>query len=127
MVTQVSCCTASTLSQRFSTLETSGLTDHQMQPLVSAHNACLLRVTGMGRRQDGTLHPKAQMYVAAGLPKLMYILNTARPMCLGQVDRMPDESVSKQLLLAEVVVGIGGVVGGLLSKCCDGAFAAVLA
>eukprot|EP00955_Chlamydomonas_euryale_P069869 360607-Chlamydomonas_euryale.AAC.2 len=48
--------------------ETSGLTDYQLQPLVSAHNAYLRRITGMGRRLDGPLHATAQMCTAAGGP-----------------------------------------------------------
>jgi len=43
--------------------ETSGLTDQQLQPLVSARNAYLRRVTGMGRRH---LHAAAQMRASAG-------------------------------------------------------------
>eukprot|EP00955_Chlamydomonas_euryale_P101124 365325-Chlamydomonas_euryale.AAC.22 len=41
--------------------ETSGLTHHQLQPLISAHNAYLRQVTGMGGRLDGTLYPTAHM------------------------------------------------------------------
>jgi len=81
--------------------ETCGLTDHQLQPLVGAHNAYLRRITGMGRRPEGTLHPTAQMCAAAGVPQLMHVLNAARLTRLGHVARMPDESVVKQLLFAD--------------------------
>eukprot|EP00955_Chlamydomonas_euryale_P038129 351002-Chlamydomonas_euryale.AAC.23 len=65
----------------------------------------------MGRQPDGTLRLTAQMYTAAGLPQLMHVLNAARLTRLGHVARMPDEPVVKQLLFAEGLVGLGGVVG----------------
>eukprot|EP00955_Chlamydomonas_euryale_P088512 364387-Chlamydomonas_euryale.AAC.6 len=48
--------------------ETTGLTDQQLQPLISAHNAYLRRFTGMGVRSDVTLYWTTQMCAAAGLP-----------------------------------------------------------
>eukprot|EP00955_Chlamydomonas_euryale_P039188 351323-Chlamydomonas_euryale.AAC.11 len=41
----------------------------------------------------------------------MHILNAARLTCLRHVARMSDGSVVKQLLFAEGLVGMGGVVG----------------
>eukprot|EP00955_Chlamydomonas_euryale_P101659 365362-Chlamydomonas_euryale.AAC.14 len=41
----------------YAVLETCGLTDHQLEPLVRVHNAYLRRITNMGRRPDGTLPP----------------------------------------------------------------------
>eukprot|EP00955_Chlamydomonas_euryale_P063034 358532-Chlamydomonas_euryale.AAC.5 len=64
----------------------------------------------MGMRPDGTLHPTAQMCAAAGVPQLMHTLNAARLTRLGHVARTPDESVVKQLLFAEGLVALGGVV-----------------
>eukprot|EP00955_Chlamydomonas_euryale_P086928 364257-Chlamydomonas_euryale.AAC.4 len=77
----------------YAVLETSSLTDHQLQPLVSAHSACLRRITSMGRQPDGTLHPAAQVCAAAEVPQLMHVLNAARLARPGHVARMPDESV----------------------------------
>eukprot|EP00955_Chlamydomonas_euryale_P089822 364496-Chlamydomonas_euryale.AAC.6 len=71
------------------------------------------RVTGMGRRPDGTLHPTARICVAAGVPRLMHIFNAARLIRLGHIARMPDASVVKQLLFADGLIGLGGVVGRL--------------
>eukprot|EP00955_Chlamydomonas_euryale_P115762 366375-Chlamydomonas_euryale.AAC.5 len=85
--------------------ETSGLTGQQL------HNAYLHRVTGMGRRPDGTLYPTAEMCTAARVPQLMHILNAAQLTCLGHVARMPDESTVKHLLFAEGLVGLAGVAG----------------
>eukprot|EP00955_Chlamydomonas_euryale_P065245 359188-Chlamydomonas_euryale.AAC.12 len=79
--------------------ETSGQMDEQLQPLASAHNAYLRRVTGMGRRPDGTLCLPAQMCAAPGCPQLTHTFNAARLKSLRHVSRMPDGSVGKQLLL----------------------------
>eukprot|EP00955_Chlamydomonas_euryale_P066321 359517-Chlamydomonas_euryale.AAC.10 len=75
------------------------------------HNAYLRRITGMSRRPDGTLHPTAQMCAAAGVPQVMCILSAARLTRLGHVAGMPDESMVQQLLFAEGLVGLGGMVG----------------
>eukprot|EP00955_Chlamydomonas_euryale_P033189 347308-Chlamydomonas_euryale.AAC.1 len=77
--------------------ETGGFTAQKLQPLVSAHDAYMRRVTGMGRRPDGTLHPTAQICAAAGMPLLMQILKATMLTCLGHVARMPDGSVDQHL------------------------------
>eukprot|EP00955_Chlamydomonas_euryale_P093656 364796-Chlamydomonas_euryale.AAC.9 len=84
--------------------ETSGLMNQQLQPLVSAHNAYLCQVPGIGRRPDGTLHPTAKNSAAVGVPQLMRILNAAKLTCLGHVAGMPDGSVVQLLLFAEGLV-----------------------
>eukprot|EP00955_Chlamydomonas_euryale_P083338 363841-Chlamydomonas_euryale.AAC.10 len=105
--------------------ETSGLTDHQLQPLVSAHNANLDRITGMGGRPDGTPHQTAQVCAAAGVTQLMHVLNAAQFTRIGHVTRMPDESMVKQLLFPEGLVGLEGMVGRPRSTCRDRALTAL--
>eukprot|EP00955_Chlamydomonas_euryale_P008824 94157-Chlamydomonas_euryale.AAC.3 len=70
-------------------LPETGLTDQQLQPLVSAHNAFL---SGHRHGQKAGCHPPtdSSYLPAAGVPQLMHILNAARLTRLGRVARMPD-------------------------------------
>jgi len=81
--------------------------------------------TSPGWAEGRTLYPTAQMCAAVGVPQLMRIINTVQLTRLGHVARMSDESVIEQLLFAEVLVELGGVVGRPCSTWRAGALAAL--
>eukprot|EP00955_Chlamydomonas_euryale_P019919 212566-Chlamydomonas_euryale.AAC.1 len=68
---------------------------------------------------EGRMAPFTQQFRCARV----HILNAARLTRLGQMARMPDGSVVEQLLFAEGLVGLGGVVGRPCSTWQDRAFA----
>jgi len=57
--------------------------------------------------------------VRRGVPQLMNLLDAARLTRLGYAASVPDGPVFKQLLFAEGLVGLGGVVGRPRSRCQD--------
>eukprot|EP00955_Chlamydomonas_euryale_P080476 363428-Chlamydomonas_euryale.AAC.7 len=75
-----------------------------------------------GRMAPTTLHPRC---AAAGVPRLMHILNVVRLTRLRHMARMPGGSVVQQLSFAEGLVGPGGVVSRLHLTWRDRAFAAL--
>eukprot|EP00955_Chlamydomonas_euryale_P007345 77848-Chlamydomonas_euryale.AAC.1 len=102
---------------------TGGLTNQQLRRLISAHNAYLCWVIGTGRRPDGTCAQRLRCAQLQGCPQLMHILNATQFTRLGNVARMPDGSVVKQLFFAEGLAGLGSMVGRPRSKWRDRASA----
>eukprot|EP00955_Chlamydomonas_euryale_P089460 364467-Chlamydomonas_euryale.AAC.7 len=79
-------------------------------------------------RAEGRMAPSTRQHSRArrqGVPQLMHILNAAKLTRLEHVARMPNGSVVKQLLFAEGLVGLGGVVGRPLCTEWDRAVAAL--
>eukprot|EP00955_Chlamydomonas_euryale_P049491 354266-Chlamydomonas_euryale.AAC.6 len=93
----------------YALLEISCLTDQQLQPLVSVHNT---PAPGHRHGQKARWHPlpdPLDVRGDGGAPA------HTRPQCCEASTprtrgRMPDGSVVKQLLFAEGLVGVGGVV-----------------
>eukprot|EP00955_Chlamydomonas_euryale_P101338 365338-Chlamydomonas_euryale.AAC.17 len=65
----------------------------------------------MGRWLDGTLYPIAEMCAVTGRGgQFTHVLKAARLTRVEHAARVPDESVFQQLLFAEGLVGLSGVV-----------------